>query len=319
MFLLPKGKPWVENLPIAKLLLPDALDKLKKSELTGCASFDFPSADCVLLYDEGKLISALLRRDKTVQKDADALRTLIDLMFLADSGSFTVYGFSRSVNQALLALMRGTTIINQQELKRIDFKALLERIKDECMTATLKIYTDQRVGMILYQDGAPVGFFHDTALTIGTTAGEVQQIAALAGASADLIALTGTEMLTLDLTGVVNIRSLWEAAAGDVFASHESGTTSQPLAVPIAQGPPPTASGAAIESAIIAIAISAVGKLGRTLTEKELINVGGIKVLKDETKLSEFLNAVGKSSKLLASTNKIREMCDAISSEAAKL
>lgn len=319
MFLLPKGKPLAENVPIAKLQLPDALDKLKNGRLTGCATFDFPAANCVLIYEDGKLISALLRRDKTEQRDADALRTLVDLMVLADSGSFNVYGFSKGVNQAVLALMRGDKIINQQEMRQIDFKALLERIKNERMTASLKIYTDQRVGMILYRDGATVGFYHDTALTIKTTGVEVQQIAALPGVSVDLIALRGADEPAQDLAGVVNIRSLWESGKGDVFASHAPATNPQSLVFTAAQAPPPAASGADIETAIIAIANSIVGKLGKTIAEKEIMNVGGIKALKDETRLCEFFNAVEKSSKLLASACKIKEMRDAISSEVAKL
>lgn len=319
MFLLPKGKPLVENFPIAKLQLPEALDKLKNGKLTGCATFDFPAADCVLIYEDGKLIRALLRRDRSEQKDADALRGLVDLMCLAGSGSFNAYSFSKAVNQAVLALMCGDKIINQLDLKQIDFKALLERIKNERMTATLKISADQRVGMILYKDGATVGFFHDTSLTIETTAGEVQQIAALPGATADLFTLKGSEELTLDLAGLVNIRSLWESSRGGGFAPPEPIRTLPTKAVPEAQALPPATSSADIESVIIAIANSRLGKLGKTLAEKELLNVGGFKALKDETKLSEFLNAVGKSSKLLASTNKIKEMCDAISSEVAKL
>jgi hypothetical protein len=95
--------------------------------------------------------------------------------------------------------------------------------------------------------------------------------------------------------------------------------TSSPQTVPTAQAPPPATSSADIETAIIALANFSLGKLGKTLAEKELMNVGGINGLKDETKLSEFLNAVEKSSKLLASANKIREMNAAISAEAAKL
>lgn len=315
MFLMPKGKPFAENVPIAKLQLPDALDKLKDSKLTGCATFNFTSADCALIYEDGKLISALLNREDTEQKDADALRALVDLMVLTNSGSFNVYGFSRGANQAVLAMMCGDKIIHHQELKQIDFKALLERIKNERMTATLKISADRRVGMILYSDGANVGFFHDTADSIETTAGKVQQIAELPGATVDLIALKGSEKLSLDLSEVVDIRSLWKTAKGDVFATsnlHHHTVTS-------VQMPPIEANSADIETAIIEIANSSLGKLGKTLAVKELLSVGGIKALKEKTKLIYFLNAMEKSSILLTSAGNIKNMCDAISSEAAKL
>lgn len=320
MFLLPKGNPLAENVPIAKLQLPEALDKLKNGKLTGCATFDFPAADCALIYDDGKLISALVRReDGTEIKDADALNSLIQLMVLAGSGNFNVYGFSKDVNHAVLALVRGTSAITRQELKQIDFKALLERIKTERMTATLKIYTDQRAGMILYRDGATVGFFYDKAASIETTAGEVQQIAALPGACVDLLVLKGAEELTLDLAGLVDIKTLWDNAKGNIFAKPEAPKTAQ--AAPAQAAAPQAAkqSTQEIETAIIELANSFVGKLGKTLAEKEMMNVGGIKALKNESSLNEFLAAIEKGSKLLASANKIKELREAIIVEVAKI
>lgn len=319
MFLLPKGKPLVENFPIAKLQLPEALDKLKNGKLTGCAIFDFPASDCALIYEEGKLISVLMRRNKIEEKDADALRALVDQMVLTDSGSFNVYGFTKDVNQAVLALIRGTKVLDRQELKMIDFKNLRERIKNERMTATLKITTDQSVGMILYRDGETVGFFDDTAVAIESSPAKVQQIATLPGATVDLMAIRGSDGVNQDLSIQVNIRALWSAAKGDVFAASEPANIFQPQAVVAVQPPPVSVNSAEVETAIIAIANASLGKLGKTLVDKELLNAGGIKALKDETKLRDFLNAVEKSSILLASANKIKEMRNAISLEVEKL
>ncbi|HBA72819.1 MAG: hypothetical protein A2X82_02805 [Geobacteraceae bacterium GWC2_55_20] len=320
MFLLPKGKPLVENFPIAKLQLPEALDKLKNGKLTGCAIFDFPASDCALIYEEGKLISVLMRRNKIEERDADALRALVDQIILTDSGSFNVYGFTKEVNQAVLALLRGVKVLDRQELKMIDFKNLRERIKNERMTATLKISTDQSVGMILYRDGETVGFFDDTADAIESSPARVQQIATLPGATVDLMAIRGSDGLNQDLSLQVNIRSLWAAAKGDVFAASEPANIFQPQAAAATVQPPPvTANSTEVESAIIAIANASLGKLGKTLVDKELLNAGGIKALKDESKLRDFLNAVEKSSILLASANKIKEMRNAISLEVEKL
>lgn len=319
MFLLPKGKPLAENVPIANLQLPEALDKLKNGKLTGCAVFNLQAADCVLIYEDGRLISAQLLRNKTELKDTDALHALINLMAIDDNGSFNAYSLSHNANQAVLALVRGNKIITNQELNQVDFKALLERIKSEHMTATLKIFTDQRVGLILYRDGATVGFFHDTSQTIETTSGPLQQIAALPGARIDLSALTGTEGLTQDLAELIDIQSQWKTARSDDFTPFKPTHTPQSQPAPAVQSPTAVANCAEIEASIIEIANSFLGKLGKTLIEKELITVGGIKTLAVETKLSEFLNAVGKSSKLLASANKIKDMCNAMSTEVAKL
>lgn len=319
MFLLPKGKPLVENFPISKLQLPEALDKLKNGKLTGYAAFDFPAAECVLFYEEGKLVDASLRRDDSELNGAGALNSLADLMILSTSGSFTVYSLSKGVNQALIALICGNRIISNQEMKQIDFRTLLERIKNERMTAALKISADQHIGMILYRQGETVGFFDNTLQTIGTTPGEVQKIAALPGATANLNVLITPEEQFQDLTSQVNIRSLWESAKGNVFTRSETTGTLPPQAAPVSQPASPATSSVDVETAIFAIANASLGKLGKTLTEKELSSAGGINAMKDKNSLGIFLDTMEKNSKLLASPNKIKEMRDAITLEVAKL
>ncbi len=58
-------------------------------------------------------------------------------MLLASSGTFSVYALSKDIT---LAVMRSQVAgyHYSQEIKLIDFKALLDRIKTEQMTATLK-------------------------------------------------------------------------------------------------------------------------------------------------------------------------------------
>lgn len=322
MFLLPKGNPLAENVPISKLQLPEALEKLKNGKLTGCAMFDFPSADCALVYDEGKLVTAIVHRDGKEIKDQAALQSLVDLMLLASSGSFSVYALSKDITLAVMAMVSGPATIDSQEIKLIDFKALLDRVKTEQMTATLKIYTADRAGLIFYRNGATVGFFHDGSNSIETSAGEVQQIAGLPGARVDLRTLTDSDGFVLDLAGLVDIRALWEASSGNMFAP--SAPASTPVAPPVFQDvaqPAQTSklSTSELETAIADLANQYIGKLGRTLAEKELLNVGGGAALKDPAKLQELLAAIEKGSKLLASANKIKEMKEAISAQAAQL
>jgi hypothetical protein len=320
MFLLPKGNPLAENVPISKLQLPEALEKLKNGKLTGCAIFDFPSADCALVYDEGKLVTAILHRDGKEIKDQAALQSLVDLMLLASSGSFSVYAFSKDITLAVMAMVSGPAIIDRQEINLIDFKALLDRIKTEQMTATLKIYTADRAGLIFYRNGATVGFFHDASSNIETSAGEVQQIAGLLGARIDLRILVDSDGFVLDLAGLVDIRALWEASSGNMFASPTTSASPPATAttIPADQpSPPPKASMAEIEAAIVNLVNQYAGKLGRTLAEKELMNVGGVSALKDPDKLQELLAAIEKGAKLLASANKIKDMKEEISAQAA--
>ncbi|QOX78803.1 GTPase-activating protein [Trichlorobacter lovleyi] len=315
MFLLPKGNPLAENVPISKLQLPEALEKLKNGKLTGCAMFDFPAADCALVYDEGKLVTAIVHRENKEIKEQAALQALVELMLLASSGTFSVYALSKDITLAVMALAGGQATIDSQEIKLIDFKALLDRIKTEQMTATLKIYTPERAGLIFYRSGATVGFFHDASSAIETSAGEVQQIAGLPGARVDLRVLAENDGFVLDLAGLVDIRSLWEASSGNIFAT--TPVSSTPVSEPAAIASKITA--ADLETAIIDLANQYIGKLGRTLAEKELMNIGGASTLTDPDKLQELLAAIEKGSKMLASANKIKEMKEAISNQAAQL
>ncbi len=327
MFLLPKGTPLAE-LPVSKLQLPEALEKLKTGKLTGCASFDFPSADCAMVYDEGRLVGAVVHREGKEHRDQDALQVLVDLMLLASGGNFRVYAFSREIVLALAGMLCGTPSLEAEDIKQVDFKGLLEKIKSDQMTGTLKIYTPDRAGLIFYKSGATVGFFHDASVAIETSAGPVQQIAGLPGAMVDLRVLQTPDVIMPDLAASVDIKKLWETASGNIFAIPSVATTTpEPeKPAPVAAPPPPqqTSSQSAcnpsdIENAIIDMANRYVGKLGKTLAEKELMNIGGIKALKDEKTLAEFLAALEKGAKLLASGNKIKEMKDSISAEVAKL
>lgn len=315
MFLLPKGNPLAENVPISKLQLPEALEKLKNGKLTGCAMFDFPAADCALVYDEGKLVTAIVHRENKEIKEQAALQALVELMLLASSGTFSVYALSKDITLAVMALAGGQATIDSQEIKLIDFKALLDRIKTEQMTATLKIYTPERAGLIFYRNGATVGFFHDASSAIETSAGEVQQIAGLPGARVDLRVLAENDGFVLDLAGLVDIRSLWEASSGNIFATAPAASTSASEPAAIAS----KTTAADLETAIIDLANQYIGKLGRTLAEKELMNIGGASALRDPDKLQELLTAIEKGSKMLASANKIKEMKEAISNQAAQL
>ena len=122
----------------------------------------------------------------------------------------------------------------------------------------------------------------------------------------------------------MDIRALWETSSGNPFAtpSTPAPTAATPPAEPPAAAPAaatPTLSADEIETAILDLANQFVGKLGRTLAEKELMNIGNVTVLKDPDKLQEFLNAIEKGSKLLASSNKIKEMKEAIAAQAAQL
>jgi len=123
-----------------------------------------------------------------------------------------------------------------------------------------------------------------------------QQIAGLPGAQADLFIIQNEQAFSADLTGKMDIRKLWEAASGNIFATPPpaAATPAPPAAAPATSA----VNSADLEATIIELANQFLGKLGKTLAEKELLNIGGINALKDGGKLNEFLAALEKGSKL---------------------
>jgi len=180
MFLLPKGNPLYENIPAAKIKLPDMLEKLKTGNFTGYLNFSFPTSVGILFFESGKLISALLERGTTRQTGFEAMAGLCNNI-MADGGSLNVYRLSKDLTMGLHALLHGEMLYRGQEVKLIDIKGLLEKVKAQRLNGCLRIYTEDRSALIFYKEGSPLGFFHDGTQDIDTSATESQKIARFTG------------------------------------------------------------------------------------------------------------------------------------------
>jgi hypothetical protein len=75
---------------------------------------------------------------------------------------------------------------------------------------------------------------------------------------------------------------------------------------------------AELKTGLIEIAVAHMGKLGRTLAEKELVKTGDPENLLVSENLEELLSALEKGSKLLTSSVKIRQMQDSMRAEVAR-
>lgn len=320
MFLLPKGNPLAEQVSTAGLDLAETLEKLRQGKLNGYALFRFPSAETILLYDEGKLASASVFQDDIRTTDRAALHLLIDLILLASGGNFSVYGLPRTVTLALLALLGGEPLIYQQEVRNTDLNALLARIKTKQMTATLRVASGSRIGLIFYHTGTTVGFYNDTSTGIETSAGEVQRIAGLPDACIDLYVLQSNTPL-FDLAGLADIRNLWKMATSNPFElrafDDTAATSAEPSIHPIVAS---TGADAAVREAVVLDAAQRhIGILGKALAEKELATIGGGAALQQPDVVQQLLAALEKGAKLLTSSQNIRAMKEAINTQLQQL
>lgn len=299
MFLLPKGNPLFENLAATKLKLPEVMTKLSSGAFTGYASFVFPSSTTILVFESGKLVSALLEEQKGERQTGfEALSALAELMVGSSSGTMNVYKLSKDLTMCIHALLQGEILYKAQELKLIDIKTLLEKIKDDQMNGCLRIYTDDRSAMIFYKDGNPLGFFHDGSHDIETSSTESQKIAGMPGAKIDLFSTQGVEeLMGMDLLEVANIQKIWDSCV----ARHQS--NSEKVSKEREERDQKTVSIrlAELEEQFKTIVVEYIGKVGRGIAEKEISEQGGNAALIDAAGSAKLLAGIERAAKLLIS------------------
>ncbi len=313
MFLLPKGNPLYENIAGNKVKLPEVLEKLQFGGFTGYLDFKFIDAEAVLLFEGGKLISAMYEKGTTVISAFEAIAELCSLI-VGEGGVLSVYRLSRDLTMGLHALVHGEVLYRGQELKLIDIKALLEKLKEQQLNGVLRIYTDERTALIFYKDGSPLGFFHDGSQDIETSATESQKVAALPGAKIDVLATkSAEELMGYDLLEVVNITKLWETAT----AKQQAVAETKRREAEERDRKAINAKLVDLEDDLKEIVSAYVGKVGRALVEKELGDQGGRQCLLDKDGRARFMAGIEKGAKLLTSMTKLQEMLKTMESEIA--
>ncbi|NVN90628.1 MAG: hypothetical protein HXX11_08460 [Desulfuromonadales bacterium] len=212
MFFLPKGTPLFENIDVSKRRLPDILDKLGSTDFTGYAIFVFTSFTTLMVFETGQLLLVRLEEQSGVcLASLDALITLAGRMQSSDNNTMSAYKLSKELCARVRALLRGEALYRGEELKALNMRSLLEKIKEDRISGCLRAYTDDRSSLIFYNDGNPLGFFHDGSFDMETSASESQRIASLPGARVDLFANQGEEaVMEIDLLEIIDTQKIWE-------------------------------------------------------------------------------------------------------------
>ncbi len=308
MFLLPKGSPLFENLAVSKLKLPDVLTKLSNGSFTGYASFVFQSSTAILVFEAGKLVSVLVEEQNGKRESGfKALSALAELMVTTGSGALNVYKLSKDLTMCIHALMEGETLYRAQELKLIDIKTLLEKVKEDQMNGCLRIYTDEHSAMIFYKDGNPLGFFHDGSSDIETSSSESQKIAGLPGAKIDLFSTkSADELMGTNLLEVANVQKIWDACV----LLHKSEIDKTNIERQERDKKVVSQRLAELEEQVKLIVGEYVGKVGRGIVDKEISDNGGNSCLVNADGAEKFMRGVERSAKLLVSGTNIRTMME---------
>jgi len=214
MIYLPRGIPVREKINPARINLPEAMEKLRVGTFTGYLRFDSTQGTGVIIFEKGKLISALyISSDETERLIAyDAIARIFEVS-ISGHAILNIFRFTPELALEIHALLHGRYIYKGQNLNRVDIPALLEKIKQQQINGCLRIYSKEKVALIFYDSGNALGFFHDGGTEIEVEADLSKSVAQQPDARIDLLETqSSTDIVLADLMGSADLGPIWQRA-----------------------------------------------------------------------------------------------------------
>jgi hypothetical protein len=219
MIILPRSNPVKEKLDPGRINLAAALRKLHSGAFSGYLRFDAVQATGIIIFEQGRLISALCEEDGTRQIAGAALVRIFALS-LGGGVRLDIFRLSSDLALSIHALLHGQPLCRGREIKSIDIKSLLGLIKEKQLNGSLRIYSQEHVAFIFYRQGKPLGFFHDGSTDLETTADISLSVARLPGARIDVLTTTAAdEQLLVDMLESIDISKIWNGEVEKIAMS----------------------------------------------------------------------------------------------------
>jgi hypothetical protein len=320
MYFLPKANPLYEQISTDKVLLPDLLDKLGNGHFTGYLNHAVPGFESYCVFAKGKLICAISSeggRDKT---GFEAITLLFDKV-LTTGGEINVYRMTADLAMCAHALLLGARVLQGDEVRQVDMKSMLARIKAQDMNGVVRFYTDERSAMMFYKNGSPIGFYHDNGKSIESSPDEARKVAAMPGARVEVRSTKSIEELMLyDLLQMVNVHKLWEAAIVRRISSQPKAASAPTKEIPPQAIAPPGQNDeklAILVEDLQEVAMAYLSREGRILVNRCIDESGGNAALLDNDKAEAFLRQIEDEARVIDSHARIDEMVDLMKSEIA--
>ena len=300
MILLPRGNPVKEKIDPGRINLPDALRKLRSGSFTGYLRFDATSATGIIIFEQGRLISALCEETGSRQIAGAALARIFAIS-LGGGTSLDIFRLSSDLALSIHALLHGHLLYSGQEIKLIDIKALLGQMKEEQLSGCLRIYTQEHIALIFYRQGNPLGFFHDGSTELETTADTSMSVARLPGAKIDVLTTTADEeQVLVDLLEATDVSRLWNGEVEKIASQRlHSAAAVQRTQVSIEKEQREK-----LLQLFCAAAEAQLGRIGISLVEKEFEKVSAL----TDGALEQFYAAIARSARLVAGPSRIELM-----------
>ncbi len=212
MIRLPRGIPVRQNVNPARINLPEAMGKLRVGDFSGYLHFVSGHGDGLVLFQSGHLISAFFvdPEESTRLIAYDAIARIFQVS-IRGYAILNIYRLSSELVPYLHALLHGRYLQQGKALEDFNVRSLLDYLKENGTTACLRVYSQERCTLIFYDQGYPLGFFHDGAKDLEAGADLSSSVASDAGALLDIVEVQSADNLVLaDLMASADLRPIWQ-------------------------------------------------------------------------------------------------------------
>ncbi len=315
MRFLPKANPLYEDISTTKVILPDVLEKLGKGGFTGYLSLACTGFEAYCIYSKGKLICAMSSENGRDKTGFEAIALMFDKAS-GTGGTINVYRMTADLAMCSHALILGSRLFSGEEVRQVDIKGMMARLKGLGLNGVVRFYTPERYAMMFYKDGLPIGFYHDGADSIQSSSEESRKVAALPGARIEVCSTKpAEELMHHDLLQMVNLEKLWESAQSRYATAHKGTESVKESVIPAVTDVDGKL--AELVKDLIEVASAYLSKKGCEVIERCLWNAGGNACLLDESLSDDFLAQVEAEARIIDSHARIEEMIDLMRSEIA--
>jgi hypothetical protein len=305
MIFLPRGIPVKENVDPGKVNLPESLKKLQNAGFTGTLHFSAPQMGGVILYDAGRILSAACKAGSDLQCNGDAVANLFEHS-LAGGAVLNIYRLSPRLARNIHSILNAPARYQDQDVKLIDFRVLLARLKEEGFTGGIHVYTDEKAALIFYRDGLPTGFFNDGSADIEETVDLSLSVARLPGARIKILNASSTEGELPDPLNSMDLTNVWAMARCRVVSRMK--LRQQDLARQ--QHTRQVEHKHKVLSFVKGVAAHHLGKMGPALAEKEFEKALGTRGEVSKEVVEEFCIGIARTAKLVAGPSVVKAMLE---------
>ena len=303
MIRLPQGVPVRQNVNPARINLPEAMNKLRGSDFSGYLQFRSERDDGVILFQDGKLISAVFiaPEQKTKKIAYDAIAHIFE-MSIRGFATLNIFRLSADLVPYVHSLLHGRYLQQGKELQRFNVRSLLDYLKDNGTTACLRVYSPGRCTLIFYDLGYPLGFFHDKGKDLEAAADLNQSVALDPASRIDILEVQSADQLILaDLMASADLYPIWQRVRnilleGQNAKEREMVTHSQQESERHKQY---------VLNTLKTIGGTHLGTFGAAQVEKAFSSIGGVV---GHEEMEQFYQELQPLARLVASQSKITEM-----------